>query len=180
MFDEPILRHERTSELGRLGELLAMELLERAGFRDIRDLNERRNFPFGDILAARDRNYLISVKTRCELRDCGRLNESYNLIKISDRANRRLQSEGKSMQQITEIMWQAVDRLADACRAVPAFVTVSVRPENGTFSAYFGEPLRHIRSIPMTVRSRATYQELAPVGTRDFRITTKLSNRKSD
>lgn len=180
MSEEPMFRHERTSELGRLGELLAMDLLRNTGFEDVVDLNGTSNFPYADLLGTwSGKKYLISVKTRCESRDNGLLNESYNLIKINDRANRRLQADGKTTEQITELIWQTVDKIAAQWDARPAWIAIPVRPELGEYSAYFGEPLRHIRSIPMTPQARARYRELAPVGTRDPRITPRLSNRKS-
>ena len=65
-----LLRNERTTRLGRLGELLAAERLEDHGFSDVENLNAKRiNFPFADLVAVRDgRRFLISVKARNEMR----------------------------------------------------------------------------------------------------------------
>jgi hypothetical protein len=64
----------------------------------VENLNLRRNnYPFGDLPATKDGvRYFIGVKARNEMRqgDVG-LNESYNLVLISDPVNRRLKDQGK-------------------------------------------------------------------------------------
>jgi hypothetical protein len=60
------------------------------------------NYPFGDLLATRDGvRYFIGVKARNEMRqgEVG-LNESYNLVLISDAMNAKLKSEGKTTDQM--------------------------------------------------------------------------------
>jgi hypothetical protein len=48
----PLLKLERISKLGRLGEDLVAERLQHRGYSDIDNLNVRRhNYPFGDLLA---------------------------------------------------------------------------------------------------------------------------------
>lgn len=68
---------------------------------------------------------------------------------------------------------------AEAYGAIPAWVTVAMRPEQGTYSAYFGlaSVIRHRRSVPMQLADRIAYRELAPIGTKDIRITADLLNR---
>jgi hypothetical protein len=76
-----LLANERTTRLGRLGEVLAAERLEAHGFSEVENLNTKRvNAPFADLVAFRgSRQFLISVKTRNERRQGGeRRNDSYN------------------------------------------------------------------------------------------------------
>jgi hypothetical protein len=65
-----LIRLERITKLGRLGEDLAAERLKHEGFTDIENLNLRRNnYPFGDLLATRRAvRYFIGVKARNEMR----------------------------------------------------------------------------------------------------------------
>jgi Holliday junction resolvase-like predicted endonuclease len=60
----------RIGKLGPFGETLAAERLAANGFTDIEDPNGLRvNYPFGDLLAARDGvRYFIGVKARNERR----------------------------------------------------------------------------------------------------------------
>ena len=66
----PLLKLERISKLGRLGEDLVAERLEHHGYTNIEDLNVRRhNYPFGDLLATKNGiRYFIGVKARNEMR----------------------------------------------------------------------------------------------------------------
>jgi hypothetical protein len=48
---EAYLEVERMSKLGWLGEQLAAECLLRAGFTDVRNLNQGTNFRYADIVA---------------------------------------------------------------------------------------------------------------------------------
>jgi hypothetical protein len=177
-----LIQLERITKLGRLGEDLAAERLRQHGFTDIENLNLRRNnYPFGDLLATKDRiRYFIGVKARNEMRqdDVG-LNESYNLVLISDPVNRKLKEQGKTPDQVTTMLLAEVGRLATALEATPAWVTVSIRPRVGTFSAYFGlvAQLSNRRSVPMTPKACAAYNCLA----RDIfdpRVTEDLLNLK--
>ncbi|MCK3776683.1 hypothetical protein MZK49_08050 [Ensifer sesbaniae] len=174
-----ILRAERTSKLGRLGETLAEERLKVAGFKDVRNLNLRTNYPFADLIAELSgQRYLISVKSRNEFRADGKLNECYNAVKFNEAEKRTLQAQGKSQDEITAIIWEAVDGLAQQWNACPAWIVVPMRPEEGSYSAYFGlaSVIRHRRSIPVQPADRARYMELAPLGTFDARITRDLRN----
>ena len=174
------LRIERISKLGRLGELLAEECLSAAGFTAIKNLNAGANFPYADIIATEGgQSYLIGVKARNEFRDVGSLNPTYNAIKINDAKNRELKRLGMSEAEITALMWAAVDKLAAPYGAIPAWIAIAMRPEQGTYSAYFGSAamIRHRRSIPMLPADRIKYREFAPLGTRDVRITADLLNR---
>lgn len=174
------LRIERTSKLGRIGEQLAAECLIATGFTGVKNLNRDVNFPYADIIASQSGiSFLIGVKSRNEFRDNGKLNESYNAILIRDDKRKLLEGLGKSEAEITAILWNGVDEIAARWRATPAWVTVAMRPERGTYSAYFGlaSAIRHRRSIPMKPADRNGYVLLAPVGTKDARITADLHNR---
>jgi hypothetical protein len=174
------LRIERTSKLGRLGEQLAEDRLHDAGFKDIRNLNRGVNFPYADILASRaGKPFLIGVKSRNEFQENGKINPTYNAILIRDDKKKLLEGLGKTEAQITAILWDGVDQIAARWNATPAWVTVALRPERGTYSAYFGlvSAIRHRRSIPMKLADRSAYTELAPVGTKDPRVTADLLNR---
>jgi hypothetical protein len=96
---------ERITKLGHLGEELAAERLKRHGFTEIENLNLRKNnYPFGNLLATKDGvRHFMGVKARNEMRqgDAG-LNESYNLVLISDPINRKLKEQGKTPDQITD------------------------------------------------------------------------------
>jgi hypothetical protein len=176
----PLLKLERISNLGRIGEELVAERLQHHGFTNIENLNlRRRNYPFGDVLATKDRvRYFIGVKTRNEMRqgDAG-LNESYNLVLIPDAANARLKEQGKTTDQITSMLLAEVSSLAADLDATPAWATVSIRPRAGTYSAYFGlvAQLGNRRSVLMTPKACATYRCLARDLT-DSRVTLDLLN----
>ena len=152
-----LLKLERISRLGRLGEDLVAERLQHHGYTNIEDLNLRRhNYPFGDLLATKSSiRYFIGVKARNEMRqgDVG-LNESYNLVLIPDDLNKRLKEQGKTTDQITTMLLAEVSKLAIGLDAIPAWATVSIRPREGTYSAYFGlvGRLGNRRSVPMTPR----------------------------
>lgn len=175
-----LLTIERISRLGRLGELLAAECLEASGFTGIKNLNDlTRNFPFADIIAERGGNrYLIGVKARNEFRDNGRLNPCYNAVLINKAKNDQLKREGKSEGDITALLWAEVGQLANRWEAIPAWVTVALRPEIGTYSAYFGlvSMLGIRRSIPMKPADRRQYECLVE-HRHDQRIKRDLSNR---
>lgn len=176
----PILRAERTSKLGRLGETLAEECLKASGFTEVRNLNRGAKFPYADLIAELSgQRYLISVKSRNEFQASGKLNPCYNAVRFNEAAIRVLQAEGKSENEITKIIWEAVDALASQWNACPAWIVVPMRPEESSYSAYFGEVslLRHRRSIPVLPSDRRRYRELAPLGTYDARITGDLRNR---
>jgi hypothetical protein len=118
------LQHRlRIGKLGRLGEILAAERLAAKGFTDVEDLNLLRvNYPFGDLLASRHGvRYFIGVKARNAMRqgDVG-LNESYNLVLISDPMNAQLKSKGKTPDQITATLLAEMTELAATHNAVPA------------------------------------------------------------
>ena len=176
----PLLKLERISKLGHVGEELTAERLQHHGFTDIENLNLRRhNYPFGDLLATKNGvRYFIGVKARNEMRqgDVG-LNESYNLVLISDPVNARLKQQGKTTDQITSMLLAEVSALAAGLDATPAWATVSIRPRAGTYSAYFGlvAKLGNRRSVPMTPKACATYQCLA-YDRSDPRVTVDLLN----
>ncbi|WP_156394352.1 hypothetical protein [Mesorhizobium sp. Root172] len=175
-----ILRAERTSRLGRIGEILAEERLRAAGFEGVRNLNLGINFPYADIMAIRSgQGFLIGVKSRNEFQTNGRINPCYNAVLIADAPRRELERRGKAEADITALLWSEVDELARQADAVPAWVAIAMRPMEGTYSAYFGlaSAVRHRRSIPMKLRDRTGYVELAPAGTKDERITPDLLNR---
>ena len=159
----PLLKIERISKLGRLGEELVAERLQHHGFTNIENLNlRRRNYPFGDVLATVDGvRYFIGVKARNEMRqaDVG-LNESYNLVLIPDAANARLKEQGKTTDQVTSMLLAEVASLSADLDAIPDWATVSIRPRVGTYSAYFElvAQLGNRRSVPMTPDREVTPQ----------------------
>jgi Holliday junction resolvase-like predicted endonuclease len=175
-----LLRLERITKLGRLGEDLVAERLNHQGFTDIENLNLRRNnYPFGDLVATKNGvQYFIGVKARNEMRqgDAG-LNESYNLILISNTANARLKQQGKTTDQITSMLLAEVTSLGSALKATPAWATVSIRARAGTYSAYFGlvSQLGNRRSVPMTPKACAGHNCLAH-NISDPRVTFDLLN----
>lgn len=176
-----VLRVERTTKLGALGEQIAAERIADAGFTDIQNLNEtaKHNFPFADLTAkSGTQRFLIGVKTRNEYRADGKLNESYNAVLIRDSVNRQLKEQGWSQARITEMLLKGIQRLANEWNAIPAWVAVAVRPEISTYSAYFGtmSQLGLRRSIPMTPDARKLYKALAEQQY-DPRILPALLNR---
>lgn len=90
------------------------------------------------------------MKTRNEDRDIRGLNESYNCVLVPDPVNKRLKLGGASVDQITAMALRQVHALA-AC-LIPAWVTLPMRPVQGTYAAYFGllTALGNKRSIPVT------------------------------
>jgi hypothetical protein len=175
-----LIRNERTTRLGRLGEEIVAERLKQRGFSEVENLNAMQaNFPFADLVAVRGgHRYLISVKARNEMRQGGRRrNDSYNLIQVRGPANARLKRDGKSAQEVTRMLLEQVHELAARHDAEPAWVTVALRTEAGTYSAYFGlvAELGLKRSVPMTVQACSTYVCLARDAT-DPRITMDLLN----
>jgi Holliday junction resolvase-like predicted endonuclease len=174
------LRIERTSKLGRIGERLAEERLAAAGFEDVKNLNRGMNFPYADILARKNGQvFLIGVKSRNEFQANGAINPCYNAVLIRNDKKQLLERLGKTEAEITAILWDGVDEIAARWKAIPAWVTVAMRPERGTYSAHFDlvSRIRHRRSIPMNLADRKDYVQLAPVGTKDARVTADLLNR---
>jgi Holliday junction resolvase-like predicted endonuclease len=175
-----LLPNERTTRLGRLGEELAAERLKANGFSHVTDLNagQPKN-AYGDILATRDgRRFLISVKTRNEMRQGGaKRNESYNLVQIRHSRNAELKRQGKDPNEVTRMLLREVVDLAKSRDAEPAWVVVTVRPKAATYSAYFGvlSELGKKRSVPMTVDALRNYECLAR-GLVDAQITPDLLN----
>ena len=175
-----LLRIERITKLGRIGENLVAESLADHGYTDIENLNARRhNYPFGDLLATKDgMRYFIGVKARNEMRQgyVG-LNESYNLVLISDRLNSDLKHQGKTTDEITSMLLGEVHELAAGLGATAAWATVPVRPKAGTYSAFFGlvAQLANRRSVPMTPKACAMYECLAH-NRSDLRVTPDLLN----
>jgi hypothetical protein len=102
------------------------------------------------------------------------LNESYNLVYA---LNRRLKEQGKTTEQITTMLLTEVSKLATDLDATPAWATVSIRPKEGTYSAYFGFVARlgNRRSVPMTPKDCAKYDCLAR-DPANPRITADLLN----
>ena len=89
----------------------------------------------------------------------------------------RLKRDGRSTAEITSRLLREVEAIAAAHDAEPAWVTVAVRPNDGTSSAYFGfvAALGRKRSVRMTLEACHTYECLANE-LRDFRITPDLLN----
>lgn len=179
--EDVLARVRRTSKLGKVGEILAAEALESRRFREVKNLNEiRRNYPYADLLAERDgHRYFIGVKSRNEERDVGGLNESYNCVLVPDAVNKRLRAQGLTPDEITKLALRQVYKLAASFNSIPAWITVPMRPTQGTYAAYFGllSDLGNKRSIPMKPTARTSYECLVN-WTSDRRITPDLSNRR--
>jgi len=181
MNPEIIATKPRRSRLGSIGEELAEEALVATGYQGVRNLNDTRpNQPFADIFAERDgKRYFISVKTRNESRLGGGLNESYNCFVIADAVNTLLKAQGKSSEDITQLALAEIETLALEFAAVPAWITVPVRPDQGTYAVYFGvlSDLGITRSIPMTPQARSKHLCLVDWAT-DKRIEAGLTNQE--
>ncbi len=173
--------NQRTTKLGALGEVLAAECLDRWGFRNIENLNEKQlNYPFADLIAERGgTRYFIGVKARNERRRGNAdLNKSYNLVSIANSKNAELKRRGKSPNEITAMLLFEVDALAIKHSAIAAWMTVPIRVREAMYSAYFGRvsDLGNRRSVPMTFEARRRYEARAE-NVRDERIMPDLLNR---
>jgi hypothetical protein len=116
-----LLRIERTTKLGRLGEELAGERLATAGFTNVKNLNRGLNFPYADILASKGNQlFLIGVKSRNEFQTNGKINSCYNAILIRKDKKKLLEGFVKSEAEITAILWSGVDQIAARWKATPA------------------------------------------------------------
>jgi hypothetical protein len=155
-------RVQRKRALGDWGERKAVDLLKRAGFSNVRDINaERANHPFGDIFAERDGlRYLIAVKTRNRYQVSGPINPTYNVRKRG----------------------ADVKAVAQQYNATLAWVALAVVPEEQRFSAYFGtiaqiEDAGERFSIPMRPEQTKRYECLSrPLEEFDELIRAEWSN----
>jgi len=167
---------ERISKLGALGEAIAAEWLTTLG---VLCTPTPRNYPYADLIGSwNGKKYFVGVKTRNERQMGGRKdNDQYNLVLISDAKRRALEQEGKTREDITRILWGEVRRLAATHDAFPAWVTVSVLPKLGTYSAYFGVIPENFmtRSVRMSLDARRGYP-IRVEHVRDVRITLDLLN----
>jgi Holliday junction resolvase-like predicted endonuclease len=141
----------KTKRLGDFGERLAMELLERAGFQNVRDLNaEAMNYPYADLVCERGgKRYVVSVKTRLKYERLGGLNARYNL--------------GKD--------WRRKARLAEQEKdAIASWVTIQV--DTTGYSAYFGllSLVEESNGIPMQPEAIKYYECLAEGEEHNLRI----------
>jgi hypothetical protein len=133
----------RSRALGDAGERLARDLLQAAGFTQIRNLNAATaNYPYADLYAERhSKRYVISVKIRnkCEART-GHLNSRYKL--------------GSKCYELAK-------RAEALERAEAAWLAISLEPR--VLSAYFGslEQLAGSRGIAMTERAVSQYECIA-------------------
>jgi hypothetical protein len=154
--------YERRKAVGDLGEALAGPLLVKAGFSDIIDLNQsKRNHAHVDFQARRNgKLYVINVKCRNRLQSDGRLNASFNFVKIKH------QEKVLKQERAQEVVF--------------AWLAIQVDPEEGVFSAYFGtwdDSGRNRLSIPMRPDATKDYETLAD-RIRDQRVKPCLSNRR--
>jgi hypothetical protein len=160
--DQTRERVQRKRALGDWGEKKAINLLKRAGFRNVRDVNaEAPNHPFGDIYAERATvRYLIGVKTRNKYQASGLINPTYNVRKRG----------------------VDVDAIAQRHNAILAWVAIPVIPEEQSFSAYFGtisqiEDAGERFSIPMRPEQTVLYECLSrPLEESDQSIRADWSN----
>jgi len=155
-------RVQRKRAFGDWGENKAIDLLKRAGFRNVRDMNaESSNHPFGDICAERNASrYLIGVKTRNKYQASGLINPTYNVRKRG----------------------VDVGAVARRHKAILAWVAIPVIPEERSFSAYFGtidqiENAGERFSIPMRPEQTVRYECLSrPLEESDPSIRPEWSN----
>lgn len=155
-------RVQRKRALGDWGEKKAADLLKRAGFQNVRDMNaESFNHPFGDICAERDgARYLIGVKTRNKYQVSGLVNPTYNVRK-----------RGADIKSV-----------AEQYNAALAWVAIAVVPEEQRFNAYFGtiaqiEDAGERFSIPMRPEQTKRYECLSrPLEEVDELIRREWSN----
>jgi hypothetical protein len=152
---------ERRKALGDWGEKKAIDLLKRAGFSNVKDMNaETHNHPFGDIYAERGgMRYLVGVKTRNKYQESGPLNATYNVKK-----------RGVDVQS-----------LGRRYNADLAWVAIAVIPEEQTFSAYFGtiaqiEESTERFSIQMKPEHTRRYELLGREDESDPSISPEWSN----
>lgn len=149
----------RRRRIGDLGEEWTKSLLERAGFRAIRDLNlVRYNHRGGDFIAEREgEKYFITVKARNKYKQGTRkLNGGYNIYP------------------------EKVRRAALEYDATPAWVTIQLDTDEQTYSAYFGtvSSLRNPNAVavPMLPHNIGAHECLADK-VFDETITADLSNQ---
>lgn len=155
-------RVQRMRALGDWGERKAVDLLKRAGFSNVRDMNaENFNHPFGDVFAERDSTrYLTGVKTRNKYQVSGLINPTYNVRKRG----------------------ADVSTVARRHNATLAWVAIAVIPEEQTFSAFFGtiaqiEDVGERFSIPMRPVQVSRYECLSrPLEEFDATIRPEWSN----
>ena len=145
MAADVMARVRRTGALGRLGEILAAEALAAKGFINVENLNEEIvHFPFADIVAERDnRRFLIGVKSRNEDRDVGSLNGAYNIVDIPRSEKRWMKEHGRSTDEVTALALSRAHELARSYGAEAAWITVPMRPLDGTYAVYFGRLRGH-------------------------------------
>jgi hypothetical protein len=137
---------DRMKALGVWGERKAFALLQKAGFRKVRDINaEMLNHPFADIYAERgNMRYIIGLKTRNKYQMNGIINPTYNVRKRGTN----------------------VGVIAQRHNATLAWVAIQAIPEEQKFSAYFGtiaqiEDFGERFSIPMKPEKTRMYECLA-------------------
>jgi hypothetical protein len=133
---------------------LACENLERAGFTEVKSSKDQGTYPDTYILARRNgTDYFVGVTGRKERRKDGDHNPEYNLIVPPSRLDE-------------------VRRTARQLKRVPAFVALPLRPQEGTYLAYFGklERIGDRGSVPMLPRDRRNYELLTPIPVPDPRV----------
>jgi hypothetical protein len=125
---------------------LAVECLRRSSFAHVHANRSQGTFPHAHITATRGgESFFIGVRSRKEIGADGDYNRSYNIVETAEDMR-----EGRA--------------IATKRNEVPAFVTIALRPEEGTYSAFFGrlQSVSFKRSIPMLLGDRRTYEELCP------------------
>lgn len=139
---------QRWQRFGALGEQLALEILLRNGFTNIRNVNtEKMNFAYADVVAERDgKRYVISVKAR----------NKYERVRDPSRP-RRLNSRYKLGARCYELAATAEKELSGHA----AWLAIAV--ERATYSAYFGllASLNNSRGIAMSERATMSHECLA-------------------
>lgn len=134
----------RSHNIGKLGEKLAMDVLARNGFTNIKNLNdEQANHGYADIYAERSgERYVISVKACNKNQANGALNGYYNLSSLGNH-------------------YELAKVAENARQAKAAWATVAF--DENTFNAYFGllSALDGKNTIPMTPNAVKKHECLA-------------------
>ncbi len=138
----------RFKKLGDLGEVLAQQLLQTAGFSEITNLNKnKKNTKSFDITAVRgNESFAISVKAR---------NKYENSI-----AGKKLNSRYK-LTDDPELFKAEAKEIFDSH---PAWVTISLNFDEGIFDSYFGllsDLHGNKKGISMTQKNVERYEILA-------------------
>ena len=134
------------AEQNRLAIQLAEESLRRSGFENISSNDQQGTYPHTRITAKRrGKSYFIGVTSRQEIGADAEYNRSFNIV-------------------TTAADMKIALSMAKVRKEIPAFVTIALNRQEGSFAAFFGTlaSVDNKRSIPMLPRDRIQYEELVP------------------